>query len=255
MICWWWYSEDPQGCREVVFFPYKTGSEFVIISDICVMLHSFKRALTTISFNPQLTIRAFQYLSVTADRGSEFCLRQSISDGCNSWSLGRQWTKGRTANCHPLIQSSHRLLNQTVVPLSRTYRRRVTKVHLFTPVGIQGKKPLTSASPNTERRWCRGWFCLIWANGLKLLKERMVYDISEKYHSWWFHYQWTFKMSPADSRKRDLCLWPEAKSQWPNGDGSSLSFLTTDPYAWAEMFKCLLRDDLLHHGGFPKLNV
>lgn len=76
---------------------------------------------------------------------------------------------------------------------------------------------------------------------------------SEKYHSWWFHYQWTFKMSPADSRKRDLCLWPEAKSQWPNGDGSSLSFLTVNPYAWAEMFKCLLRDDLLHHGGFPKV--
>lgn len=165
--------------------------------------------------------------------------------------------RGRTVNCHPLIQSSNRHLNQTVVPLSRTYiRTEGLQSPSVYPSRIQGEKPSTSPSPNTERRWCRVvffFFSYLSANGLKLLKERMVYDISEKYHSWWFHYQWTFKMSPADSRKRDLCLWPEAKSQWPNGDGSSLSFLTVNPYIWAEMFKCLLWDDLLHHGGFPKL--
>ena len=131
------------------------------------------------------------------------------------------------------------------VPLSRTYRRTEGLQSLsVSPSRIQGEKHSTSPSPNMERRWHRV-FSYLSANGLKLLKERMVYDILEKCHSWWFHYQWIFKMFPADSRKRDLCLWPEAKSQWPNGDRSSLSFLTVNPYTWAEMLKCLLWDDLL----------
>lgn len=132
-----------------------------------------------------------------------------------------------------------------MVPLSRTYRRTEgLKVHLFTPAEFKERNTQPYHVP-TWKGDDAGFFSYLSAKGLKLLKERMLYDILEKCHSWWVHYQRTFKMFPVDSRKRDLCLWLEAKSRWPSGDGCSLSFLTVNPYTWAEMLQSLLWGNLL----------
>ena len=81
---------------------------------------------------------------------------------------------------------------------------RVSKVHLFTPVEFKERNTQPYHLP-TWKGDDAGFFSYLSAKGLKLLKERMLYDILEKCHSWWVHYQWTFKMFPAGSRKRDLC--------------------------------------------------
>lgn len=195
--------------------------------------------------NPQLTVCAFQYLSVTADHGSKFCLRQSISEGYNSWSLGRQWTKTELPTATLSFSRATGFWTKLrFLWVGLTEGLRVSKVHLFPPVEFK-ERNTQSHHLLTWKGGGTGFFSYLSANGLKLLKERMVYDILEKCHSWCFHYQWIFKMFPADSRKRDLCLWPEAKSQWANGERRSLSFLTVNPYPWAEMLRCLLWDDLL----------
>ena len=51
---------------------------------------------------------------------------------------------------------------------------------LLTPIRVQGEKPSASPSPSMERRRHRALSALS-ADGLKLLKERMLWDILEKF--------------------------------------------------------------------------
>lgn len=75
-------------------------------------------------------------------------------------------------------------MNQTVVPQSRPSRSTdVLQVDLFNIAGILEEEHSAWPSLDTNRRWCRA-FSGLSVNGLELFKERMVYDILEKHHSW-----------------------------------------------------------------------